>query len=133
VAYGPAEAVRQVPSFVLNTQTYLALSVGPPSGPPRLTKVVYEHFGYSNLLMTVQDGRTRSLLLNREPSCDESLESYIRSSPKLFATGAESDLVESQSAPIRYLNSFDPSTVPGTTPLPCFVLKNIEASGAAVR
>ena len=85
IAYRPAEMLRQVASSVLNKESFLFAVDGTATEiETRMIKVVYEHFGYSDLGQPVlSNSPLMRLRVRRNPACDESYHSFVVSSPTM--------------------------------------------------
>jgi hypothetical protein len=85
IAYRPAERVSQAASHALNRESFLFRS-GPTKSSPQLvvTKLVYEHFGYSDLGSDLLDKAPRLVLkVHRDARCDETYRAFVQNSPTL--------------------------------------------------
>ena len=85
IAYRPAERVTQVPSHVLNKESFLfRVSNGKLSSQNPIIKLIYEHEGYSR---AIDDALSKSkffrIKVRRDPTCDESYGQFVRNSPVL--------------------------------------------------
>lgn len=103
IAFRPAERAFQAASFVLNRESFLVSLAGSKKSNPQILRLVYEHFGYTDL-----EGRFLAqipillLRVHRDAKCDETYKAFVKNSPRLRELGSESPLVD----PIAFYGPF---------------------------
>jgi hypothetical protein len=93
IAYRPADRVLQVVSNVLNKESFLfVVSNSESNSQGVVMKLVYEHFGYSDLGDDVLS-KTPTLQINvhRDATCDETYGAFVQNAPKLREDQAKND------------------------------------------
>jgi hypothetical protein len=82
IAYRPADRALQVASHVLNKESFLFQVTGEHRS--NVIKLVYEHFGYTNLVDEILSKSPEiQIKARRKADCDETYRSFLQSSPKL--------------------------------------------------
>jgi hypothetical protein len=122
IAYRPAERVSQVVSHVLNSESFLfKLRTARPKTQPVVTKVVYEHFGHSDLGDDVLR-KTPMLQISarRDTTCDETYHSFLQSSPTLKDAQTGAELGEK----IIFISPFQTTKLSPGQLLKCYRLQN---------
>jgi hypothetical protein len=96
IAYRPSERVSQVPSHVLNTESFLfKLKTSGMIGQPAVTKVIYEHIGYSDLGDDVlRKTPMLQITARRDTACDETYSAFVQGSPTLKEEQTNAELGE---------------------------------------
>jgi hypothetical protein len=82
IAYRPVEAIWQSVSHVLNQQSFLFYRPEQKSQSSAIIKLVYEHFGYSELDGDlIQRAPVLYVTARRDSSCDERYSEFLQNSP----------------------------------------------------
>jgi len=122
IAYRPAERVSQVASHVLNRESFLfKVKTAESSSQPVVTKLVYEHFGYSGLGSDLLD-KTPTLLVNahRDTTCDETFGTFVQNSPALKEDQAKRDSGDK----VVFIGPFQTMKLSPDQPLKCYKLQS---------
>jgi len=120
IAYRPADRVLQVASHVLNKEYFLfRVNNSKSNSQTVVMKLVYEHFGYSDLGDDVLS-KTPVLQLNvrRDRTCDETYGDFVRNSPALRDEQAKNDPGEK----IIFIEPFQKMKLSPEQPLKCYKL-----------
>jgi hypothetical protein len=122
IGYRPAERVSQVASQVLNKESFLfKVSTAESNTQPVVTKVVYEHFGYSDLGEDVLNKTpTLQLSARRDATCDETYGAFVQNSPTLTEEKAKDD----SGAKVIFIGSFQTMKLSPEQPLKCYKLQS---------
>lgn len=131
VAYRPADRASQRASHVVNREVFLFLEDKVHRTSKTPLKVVYEHFGYSDVPdPTSSEGIVFRLRLRRKTNCDESFGSFVRSAPRLAVNSS----AEPATNGVIFLNGVQPSGIPEGALLKCYVLRegDIQATAPGV-
>lgn len=124
IAYRPAERVRQMASHVLNKEEFLFATLNAGQDQGRTIKVIYEHFGRSKTPdPTASEGAVYQLHLRRMKACDESVESYVKNSPRITSQPSATESPEPKSEGILFLNGADAMSILQHQRLPCYLLR----------
>lgn len=96
IAYRPAERALQVASHNLNRESFLfKVSTTESNSQPVVVKVVYEHFGYSDLGTDVlEKAGILEVRVNRDTTCDETYGAFVQNSPTVKEMESKSDSSE---------------------------------------
>ncbi len=117
VAYRPADRASLRASHVLNKEVFLFLEDRGQRASKIPIKVVYEHFGYSDLPdPPSSEGIVFHLRLRRKTNCDESFGSFVRNAPRLAVNSS----VEPATNGVILLNGVQ--GIPESVLLKCYVL-----------
>jgi hypothetical protein len=122
IAYRPAERVLQVASHVLNKESFLfKVSPAESNSQPVVTKLVYEHFGYSDLGSDLLDkAPTLRLNAHRDTTCDETYGAFVQNSPTLNEDQAKSDSGDK----VIFIGPFQTMKLSPEQPLKCYKLQS---------
>jgi len=124
VAYRPAELARQMVSHVLNKEELVFATLKADGDQGRAIKVVYEHFGHSKTPdPAASEGVVYELRLRRMKSCDESLESYAKNSPRLALQASTTQSPSLIGEGVLFLNGGDSASLSQWGRLPCYLLR----------
>ena len=121
IAYRPADRALQVVSHVLNKESFLFKVSNLESNPQVvIIKLVYEHFGYSDLGNDALS-KTPMLELNvrRDTTCDETYGAFMQNSPSLRDAQAKNDSGEK----VIFIEPFQTVKLPPEQPLKCYKLQ----------
>jgi hypothetical protein len=121
IAYRPAERVLQVVSHVLNKESFLfKLSTTGLNSQPVVTKLVYEHFGYSELGENVLSKTpTLQLSVQRDTTCDETYGAFVQNSLTLGEGQTKNDSDDK----VIFIGSFQTKRLSPKQPLKCYKLQ----------
>ncbi len=121
IAYRPADRILQVVSHVLNKESFLfKMSNSKSNSHAVVMKLVYEHFGYSDLGDDVLS-KTPILELNilRDATCDETYGAFVQNAPTLREDQAQNDPSEK----IVFIEPFQKMKLSPEQPLKCYRLQ----------
>ena len=121
IAYRPADRALQVASHVLNKESFLfRVSNSESNRQAVIMKLVYEHFGYSDLGNDVLS-KTPMLKLNvrRDTTCDETYGAFVQNSPTLRDAQAKNELGEK----VIFIEPFQKIKLSPEQPLKCYKLR----------
>lgn len=121
IAYRPADRVLQVVSHVLNKESFVfKVTNSAPNSQVVVMKLVYEHFGYSDLGDDVLS-KTPILQLNvrRDASCDETYGAFVQNAPTLREDQAKGDPSEK----VVFIGPFQKAKLSAEQPLKCYRLR----------
>jgi hypothetical protein len=121
IAYRPADRILQVVSHVLNRESFLfRVSNSESNSQAVVMKLVYEHFGYSDLEDDVLS-KTPMLQLNvrRDTTCDETYGAFVQNSPTLREERAKNDPSEK----VIFIEPFQKMKLSPEQPLKCYKLR----------
>jgi len=130
IAYRPAERLLQMSSHALNEEAFLfRVNSSRSNSQPVVVKLVYEHFGYSDLGDDVlRKTPTLQISVHPDPTCDETYGAFVDSGPALKTDEAKGDA----SAKIIFIEPFQNMKLSAEQPLECYRLQSgglrIEAS-----
>lgn len=123
IAYRPAERVSEVVSHVLNKESFLFRPSDTGSNAqPAITKLVHEHFGYSELGDDLLS-KTPILQLNvrRDPTCDETYGAFVQNSGTLSDDQGRNNLSER----VIFIGRFKEIKLSAKQMLKCYRLERI--------
>jgi hypothetical protein len=120
IAYRPADRVLQVPSFVVNKESFLfSVRNPPPKFGSALIKLVYEHFGYSDLGEAVlQEVPVLRLKVRRDASCDEAYRRFVSGAPTIRDQSG-GDLIQG----VSFIGKYRGIKISPDQVLKCYVLE----------
>jgi hypothetical protein len=120
IAYRPAERISQVVSFVMNEETFLLNVSGSRTSGLTVAKLVYRHFGYSDLGAEVLD-RTPTLRLKvrRDHTCDESYGGFVSSAPVISDPSGQV-----HNEPVIFIGKFGDVKLPAEQELKCYTMQS---------
>ena len=122
IAYRPAERVSQVASHVMNRESFLfKVTTAGSDSQPVVTKLVYEHFGYTDLGDDVLNKTpTLQLSAHRDSTCDETYGAFVQNSPTLTEDQARNDSTEK----VIFIGPFQTIKLSPEQPLRCYKLQS---------
>jgi hypothetical protein len=119
IAYRPAEKISQVVSFVMNEETFLLNVSGSRMSGLTVAKLVYKHFGYSDLGAEVLDRTpTLHLKVRRDHTCDESYGAFVSGSP-VFESKPKGIVMEK----VLFIGRFRDIKLPPEQTLKCYTMR----------
>lgn len=123
IAYRPAERVIQVASHVLNKESFLfRVSTSESNPQPVVTKLIYEHFGYSQLGdLLLNKTPTLQLSVRRDTTCDETYKGFVENSGTLNDDRTKNDPGER----VVFLGSFQRMKLSPEQILKCYRLRSV--------
>lgn len=122
IAYRPAERVSQVPSHVLNKESFLFMMAKSKStSQAAIVKLVYEHYGYSDLGDDVlSKAPVLRLNIRRDTTCDETYGDFVQNSPVL-GDGKENNDSDGK---VIFIEAFQKMNLSSEQPLKCYKLRD---------
>ena len=117
VAYRPGERLLQFASFVVNRESFLfAVTSDRSKSQPVVAKLVYEHFGYSELSYDVlQKAPSIQLRAHRDPKCDETFADYVEHSPTFKTEDGKEEMIK-----VVFVGPFQTVQLSPQQPLKCY-------------
>ena len=118
IAYRPFDRIVQVVSFVENREIFLFRVDAPESSSrPVIVKLVYEHFGYSDLGGDIL-GKTPLLesKVHRDKSCDETYGAFVQNAPTIKDDVGKDFPIEK----LVFIKPFEKIEIPLEQPLKCY-------------
>lgn len=84
VAYRPLDRVIQAASFILNREVFLfEIQPSKRREKPRIVKIEYVHFGFTDIANEMLDNSTvLKLKVRRDQSCDETYSHFVSTAPE---------------------------------------------------
>jgi hypothetical protein len=122
IAFRPFDRIVQMASFVENRETFLFRVVTPGSNSrPVIVKLVYEHFGYSDL---GEDVTSKSPLLRlrvrRDKTCDETYATFVQNSPTI----QDDDGKEFSMEKVVFIGLLEKTNIPAQQQLKCYKMQS---------
>jgi len=122
IAYRPGERVLQMASHVLNRESFLfKVSTSTSNSQPVVAKLVYEHFGYSDLGGDLLDKAPMlQLSAHRDKTCDETYGDFVQKSPTLKEDQGKTD----SAGKVIFIGPFQTMKLSPELPLKCYKLQS---------
>lgn len=124
IAYRPVDRVAQVVSYSPNKETFL-LATDPSSktSKPTIIKIVYTHFGYSEIDDDILNkGVLLTMKMSRNKKCDESYAHFVSTSRVMTIVDDKSERQET-SKPIIFTDGFNGASLVPDLSLKCYDLE----------
>ncbi len=118
IAYRPFDRIVQMVSFVENREIFL-FRAGPSESNPRpvIVKLVYEHFGYSDLGNDILNKvPLLEFTVQRDKRCDETYGAFVQNSPTIKDGDGKDFSIEK----LVFIEPFEKTRIPLEQPLKCY-------------